>query len=312
MHVPVPAWVVVLVITPILLALDLFILPRGLDAIEPRTARFWTVVWTLLGLSFTIVVWLVTDAHYANKYATGFLVEKGLTVDQVLVFAVVITSFDAPKRAAARTIFIALWVGLLLKVPFILFGTAIARRGTGELHWVVGLLFLLGGVIFVRSRRSEPGDENNWFAARVERHHSVVDRWDGDRFVTHDRGRRFYTLAFVMLVVLVTTDFYFAATVPLAFAVKKPGFLVLTSSALAMVGIRSLYWWVVSLDVDRVRLRIALAVVLFLVGLELIVFPYAHEPSWVLPLLLVVVIAWPLVTSRRKVGGASAGPEDVQ
>jgi tellurite resistance protein TerC len=228
----------------------------------------------------------------------------------VLVFAIVVTNFDAPQRAAARTIFIALWAGLLLKVPFILFGTAIARQGTGELHWAVGFLFLLGGAIFLRSRHREPGDEQNWFAARVVRHHRVVDRWDGDRFVTRVRGARYYTLAFVMLVVLVTTDFYFAATVPLAFAVKKPGFLVLTSSALAMLGIRSLYWWVVSIDVDRVRIRIALAVVLFLVGLELIAFPYAHEPSWILPLLLILVIGWPLVTARRKVEGTAASPAE--
>jgi len=191
-------------------------------------------------------------------------------------------------------------------VPFILFGTAIARRGTGELHWAVGILFVVGGAIFLRSRHRQPGDEQNWFAARVMRHHAVVDCWEGDRFVIRRGGRRLYTLAFVMLVVLVTTDLYFAATVPLAFAVKKPGFLVLASSALAMLGIRSLFWWVVSLDVDRVELRVALAIVLFLVGLELMVFPYAHEPSWVLPALLVAVIAWPLVSARRR--RSSLGP----
>jgi tellurite resistance protein TerC len=300
-HVPASAWIAVLIITPMLLGLDMFVLPRGRDAVEPRTARAWTVVWTLVGLAFTPVVWLLSDAHYANKYATGFLVEKGLTVDQVLVFAVVLTNFDAPRKAAARTIFVALWLGLVLKVPFIFFGTAIARRGTGELHWAVGILFLIGGAIFLRSRTREPGDERNWFAARVARHPAVVDRWEDDRFVVHENGRRYYTLAFLMLAVLVSTDFYFAATVPLAFAVKKPGFLVLTSSALAMLGIRSLYWWVASLEVDRVKLRIALAIVLILVGLELIVFPYAHEPSWILPLLLIIVIAWPLLSARRRV-----------
>jgi tellurite resistance protein TerC len=299
-HVSVWAWVALLIITPVLLALDLFVFPRGVDAVEPRTARIWTIVWTLVGLSFTGVVWLLSGEHYANKYATGFLVEKGLTVDQVLVFALVVTNFAAPRRAAARTIFVALWVGLLVKVPFILFGTAIARQGTGELHWVVGVLFLFGGVIFLRSRRRQPGDEQNWFATRVLAHHSVVERWDDDRFVSQEAGRRVYTLAFAMLVVLVSTDFYFAATVPLAFAVKKPGFLVLASSALAMLGIRSLYWWVASLEVDRVKLRIALAIVLWLVGIELIAFPYAHEPSWVLPLLLLIVIAWPLLSARRR------------
>ena len=109
-----------------------------------------------------------------------------------------------------------------------------------------------------------------------------------------------------MLVVLLTADIYFAATVPLAFAVKKPGFLVLASSTLALLGIRSLYWWVTSLEVDRVKLRIALAVVLWLVALELVLEPLFHAVSWVLPELVFVVIAWPLVSARRSQAGAAA------
>ncbi len=121
-------------------------------------------------------------------------------------------------------------------------------------------------------------------------------------------AHRRYTLAFAMLVVLLTADIYFAATVPLAFSIKKPGFLVLASSTLALLGIRALYWWVSSLEVDRVKLRIALAIVLWLVAIEMLLEPYFHAVSALMPELVFAVIGWPLVSARRRRAPVQAAP----
>jgi tellurite resistance protein TerC len=302
MHVSVWAWAALLVVAPVLLALDLFVLPRGRDAIPARAALVWTAVWTLVGLSFMGVVWAMAGEAYAVKYATSFVVERGLTVDQVLVYGLIIVAFGPPRPARQRTVFLALWVGLLLKLPLIALGTAIGRHGPGDLRWLLAVLFGLGGAIFVRNRTSPPDIVENRLVAFLGRHLPLVERWSGSRYVIDVGGRRVYTLAFVMLAVMLSADFYFAATVPLAFSTQKPGFLVLASSLFAIVGIRSLYWWAASVQVDRVQLRLALAVVLWLVGLELVIQPFAHDPSWVLPSLLIVTIAWPLVSARRSHG----------
>jgi tellurite resistance protein TerC len=308
MHVSTWAWVVLLVATPVLLALDLLVFPRGSDAIAPRAAWRWALLWTVVGVAFAGVVWLAAGESYAIKYTTGFAVEKALTVDQALVFALVVTSFAAPAPAARRAIFYALWVGLLFKLPFIALGTAIARSEPESLHWVIAGAFVVGGLVFLLRSEADPDAAQNRYLRLLRRRLDFTDTWDGGSFVVHDApaagpdrpSRRRYTLAFAMLVVLLTADIYFAATVPLAFAIKKPGFLVLASSTFALLGIRSLYWWVASLEVDRVKLRIALALVLWLVALELLLEPYLHAVSWLLPELVLSVIAWPLVSARRR------------
>ncbi len=161
MHVAVWAWVVLLVVTPVLLALDLFVLPRGHDQLAPRTAWRWTVVWTLVGLAFAVVVWIEAGEHYAVKYLTGFAVEKALTVDQALVFALVLTSFAAPSRPAKRALFLALWLGLLFKLPFIALGTAIARSEPESLHWIVAGAFIVGGLVFLLRSEADPDAAQN-------------------------------------------------------------------------------------------------------------------------------------------------------
>jgi tellurite resistance protein TerC len=288
-----------LVAAPVLLALDLFVFPRGKEDIPPRAALMWSMLWTIVGLSFALLVWEESSEAYAIKYVSGFVVEKALTIDQVLVFAVVISTFRAPPVARQRTVFFALWIGLLLKVPFIGLGTLLARHGPGDLRWVLGVAFLAGGVAFGRQRDKPPTIDENRYLRFVARHVDFVERWEGNRYWIRENGRRLYTLAFAMLMVLLTADIYFAATVPFAFAVQKPGFLVLASSTLAIVGIRSLYWWVTSLDVDPVKLKISLGAVLWLVGLELMLEVFLHEPTWVLPVLLIAPLAWPLLSARK-------------
>lgn len=312
MHVSGWAWAVLLGATPVLLALDLFVLPRGHEAIGRRAAFWWSVVWTLVGLSFALLVAEQAGETYAVKYLTGFAVEKALAVDQALVFALVVTSFAAPARAATRTIFYALWIGLLLKVPFIALGSLVAHRLPISLHWITVGLFTIGGFVFLLRSHADPDAAQNRYLRWMRRRASFTDTWAGDRFVVRQVDRpappregqrpasRHYTLAFAMLVALLTADIYFAATVPLAFATKKPAFLVLASSTLALLGIRALFWWVSTLDVDRTQLRIALASVLWLVAVELALEPVWHGISNLMPELVFAVIGWPLVSARRR------------
>ena len=273
MHVSVWAWAVLLVATPILLALDLFVFPRGRDAVDPRSAFWWSVVWALVGLAFAGVVWIASSealrrqVHHRLRGGEGADRRPGPGVrpggDQLrrpgrpgpaghLPGPVDRPAGQAPLHRAGHR-----------HRPLRAGEPALGHRG--GLH---GRRF----VFLLRSEADPDADQNRylrWLSHRID----FTDDWRGDHFVVVDEAaddparpaptgeprRRRYTLAFAMLVVLLTADIYFAATVPLAFAIKKPGFLVLASSTFALLGIRSLYWWVTSLEVDRVKLRIALA-----------------------------------------------------
>ena len=300
MHVSGWAWATLLILAPLLLALDLFALPRVTGPIEVRAAGIWSIVWLLVGVAFVGLVWNQAGETYAIKYATGFAVEKGLTIDQVLVFALIVAAFRPPDGRGDRAVFLALWLGLVLKIPAIAVGAFLGHHAEDPVRFVLSAAFLVGGVILIRRGEREAETEENRYLNFLSRHLDFIDDWVGDRFVARIDGRRRYTRAFALLTVLVTTDLYFAVTVPLAFAAQKPAFLVLASSTFAVLGIRSLYWFVSGVVVDDLLLRVSLAVVLWLVAAELLVQPAFHEPRWVLPILIAITVAVPIGSAHLR------------
>ena len=265
------------------MALDLFVVPAGRGPVARRPAVAWTIGWTVVGAAFGGAVWLAWGEAYALKYATGFLVEKALTIDQVMVFALILAAFRPPDRAATRAVFLALWLALLLKLPFIAIGALLGANGDTIVRFGLAIGFVAGGAFFVRHRHEVPGVVDNRYLRFLARHIDIVEEWRGDRFVVREGGRRRYTLRFA-----------------LAFAAQKPPFLVLASSALAEVGLRSLFWLVQSLQIDPVLLKVSLALVLWLVAAELELSDAVHDPSWLLPAAIGVVLAVPIVVSARR------------
>jgi len=294
------SWLALLVVAPLLMALDLFVVPAGRGPVARRPAVAWTIGWTVVGAAFGGAVWLAWGEAYAIKYATGFLVEKALTIDQVMVFALILAAFRPPDRAATRAVFLALWLALLLKLPFIAIGALLGANGDTVIRLGLAVGFVAGGVFLVRHRHEVPGVVDNRYLRFLARHIDIVEEWRGDRFVVREGGRRRYTLGFALAFALITADVYFSATVPLAFAAQKPPFLVLASSALAEVGLRSLFWLVQSLQIDPVLLKVSLALVLWLVAAELALSDAVHDPSWLLPAAIGVVLAVPIVVSARR------------
>ena len=293
-------WLGLLAIAPALMALDVFVVPGGRGPVALRPAVRWTMIWTAVGAGFGIAVWIGWGESYAIKYTTGFLVEKALTIDQVMVFALILTAFRPPDRAAQRAVFLALWLALLLKLPFIAVGALLGANGDQIIRFGLAIGFVVGGVFFMRHRHGEPAVTENRYLRFLARHVDILEEWRGDRFVVHEGGRRRYTLGFALAFALITADVYFSATVPLAFAAQKPPFLVLASSALAEVGLRSLFWLVQALRVDPVLLKWSLAAVLWLVAAELALSDTVHDPTWLLPSAIGVVLAVPIVVSVRR------------
>ena len=310
------AWVVLLVATPILLALDLFVLPRGREPSRPGRpsggrwcGRWWA--WPSPG-------WCGSQAgeHYAVKYTTGFAVEKALTVDQALVFALVVTSFAAPSRPARRAIFLALWIGLLLKLPFIAAGhrhrplrarePALGDRGRPS-SWAAWSSCCAARPIPTRPRTGTCAGSSH----RID----FTDDWRGDRFVVVDDASPTGARAGEPRPTPLHPGLRHAGGAahrrhllrghrpaglrrsrsPASWCWRRARWRCSASAAS--------YWWVTSLEVDRVKLRIALAIVLWLVALETGARADTSTASaGCLPELVFVVIAWPLVSARRRRG----------
>jgi len=172
----------------------------------------------------------------------------------------------------------------------------------------VSSAFFAGAVLLLRTRHHEPDPRHGWFV----RHLALDDRIEPSY---HDRklvvrspdGRRMLTLAGVLLVALLTADLFFAGAVPLGFSYAKPGILVFASSVFALLGFRSMFYVVANLEIDVAKLKVGLAVVFGLIGLDVLAHPAweEHKPTWFIPFVALVAIVIPIAAGVR---GVRAGP----
>ena len=307
MEVTAVLWVAFFVIGPALIAIEMFVLPRG-NPLPLRTAAISSIVCLAIGLAFGALVGMEAGEKYAIKYETGFLIEKGLTVDQVLVFALFLHAFAPPERIGRRLVYISLTFGLFMRLPFIVLGSALGETTSWIVAIAVSAAFFTGSLLLVRTRHHEPDPRHGWFVRRLEL---------GDRIepAYHDRalrirradGRWALTLAGVLLGALLTADLFFAGAVPLGFSYGKPGILVFASSVFALLGFRSMFYVVANLELDVGKLKVGLAAVFALIGVDVLLHPAweQHKPTWFLPLVSFVAIVVPIVGAVR---GTRSGP----
>jgi tellurite resistance protein TerC len=304
-------WVAAIVAAPLLIGLDLFVVARIHPRMSSTAAALWSIFWFVVGAAFAAVVWWAVGEDYAIKYSTGYMVEKALTIDQVFVIALIISTWRAPRTVAPRLVFIGLSVALLARLPFIALGTWLAESDSQLLRVADGLFFVVGGIILMRTRHEREDPRHGFGVHFLERIGTVVPEYQGRNFLVHGR-RRTFTLAAVVLLTLITADLYFDIAVPLAFAFTKPPFIVLASTLLSMLGMRSLYVFVASLQVNLTRLKIVLAIIMWLVALDLFLYERIERPTWLVPGLVMTIVLVLLVGAwfRTRTRNQSLDPLD--
>lgn len=293
-------WITTLVLGPVAIGADLFVVAKIHPRLTARVALVWTAIWFLLGMAFALPITDAAGKAYGIKYSTGYLLEKALTIDQVFVIAIIIRTWRTPLRLARRLVFIALTILLVLRLPFIWLGYELAEHGSAPLYITMAGLFVLGGVVLLRARFEHHDPEGQRAVRLISRIRQVDPVYAGRAFTVVRDGQKFFTLAAVVFTALLTADLYFDATIPLAFAFTKPPFIVLASTTFALFGLRSMYVFTTSIHMDIVMLKVSLAVSLFLVALDLLLAPFIDRPSWIVPVLVLCVVVTPMAICWRR------------
>ena len=306
MDVPLWAWGAVLALIVAALVVDLFA-HRGDSDVTAREAGAWSAVWFGLGLAFCVVVWLAYGAAHAGEYLAGFLLEKSLSVDNVVVFALVLASLAIPRGEQHRILWFGVVGALVLRAVFIAGGAALLDRFHVVLY-VFGVFLVVTGILMYR-RRTEPQDPLESPVLRwVRRVIPSVPELRGRRLLVRERGAWRATPLLLAAVAVAVADVVFAVdSIPAVFAVTREPFLVLTSNAFAVLGLRSLYFLLADL-VDRFEhLRAALAVVLVLVGAKMLVADTVEIPVVASLAVVVAALGIGVVTSLRGSARRGAG-----
>ncbi len=237
-----------------------------------------------LGLGFCGFVWVTLGSAKGHEYLAAWLIEKSLSLDNVFVFLVIFRSLNVPQRYQHEVLFLGIFGALVFRALFIFVGAAALQRW-GWVSYVFGAILLVTAWRVLREDPSKQEDNRvvGWLSKRLP----VTDRVEGPRFVVKHEGHRFATPLLVALVGLEVTDILFAVdSVPAAFSVTTDTFILYSSNAFAILGLRALYL-VISGAVGQLKyLHYGLAGVLAFAGVKMVAEAWVHIP----PLLSVAII----------------------
>lgn len=294
MAVPAWAWIAVLLVFALLICVDLIGTRRSGSGL--RAAAVASGLWAAAGLGFGGVLWLWQGPALAGQYFAGYLLEKALSVDNIFVFVLLFTSLAVPAAQQRRVLYLGVAGALVLRGGFIAAGGALLDH-IGWVFYVFGALVVLAGARMFRGEAAtEPA--KNVTVRTLRRVLPVTSDYVGGRFFTRAAGKMMATPLFVALVAIETTDLVFALdSIPAVFGVTRNLFVVFTSNAFAVLGLRALYFLLAG-SMDRFRyLKQGLAVLLVFIGVKMLVSGVVHVPVTVSLAVIALVVGGAVAAS---------------
>lgn len=330
-------WIGFFTLIALLLFLDLGVLHRKASEPTFANALAWTVAWMSVGLSFSGVVYLMYENHWlgarlvvdgelqsgtdaAVVYLSAYLLEQALSVDNIFVISLLFRSFRIPNRYQHRVLFWGIIGAVVFRVIMLAGGAFLAKQFDWIFYFFGAYLAWQGAKLLTGSEETEEDAIDKSFAVRLLRRVvRVVDGDHGGKFIVMVDGRRALTTVAVCLVVVELTDVVFALdSIPAVLSVSQETFIMVTSNIFAIMGLRSLYFVLAGAMAKFKYLKIALAILLILIGAKMILHGHVHIPhlaslAMIAGIIAAGVLASIFVVSPAKVTEgdppASAGSE---
>jgi tellurite resistance protein TerC len=288
-------WGALLAFISTLLVADLLVVHREPHEIRFKEAAIESAIWISIGVAFTGVIYYIgktsgvgpdgvvgvdQGAKAAGEYISGFLLEKSLSVDNVFVWAVIFTYFAVPKMYQFRVLFWGIFGALVLRAIFIFAGSALIEKFTVTLA-VFGVVLLYTAYKLAFQEETEVDPDKSIVLRAVRRIVPSTEKLDGQKLFTVQNGKRLATPLFAVLVMVETTDVVFAVdSVPAIFGVAREPFIVFSSNAFAILGLRALYFLLGGMQ-DKFRyLHYGLGGILGFVGVKMLLTFSAEQFEW--------------------------------
>jgi tellurite resistance protein TerC len=306
---PVHFWVTFGVVIAAALALDLGVLHRKARKIMLRQALFESVAWIALSMLFNLWLYFSRGPQVGLEFLTGYLVEKSLSVDNIFVFILIFQAFRVPAESQHKVLFCGVLGALGLRAAFVLAGVELLRAFHFAIY-VFGAILLFTGIRMLLPGRRLIRPERNWLVRMAPRFVPVLTEYEGQRFLVRRERKWNATPLFLALLAVEAMDIIFAVdSVPAVLAITRDTFIVYSSNAFAILGLRALYFALADI-LPRFRyLHQGLAAILIFVGAKMVASDWAAISAGaslcIIASILVVTILASLATSpatRRKRG----------
>ena len=290
-------WAITIGVIVALLAFDLLLAWWKPHRVGFTEAAGWSVFYIAIAIVFGVVFAMVHGWDFGTQYFTGYIVEKSLSVDNLFVFVIIMTTFAVPEEHQHKVLTFGIVLALIMRAIFIVVGATLLNLFS-FMFLLFGLLLLWTAVQLYRHKDEEPDVEDNMVVRGARKLFPVTEEYDGGKLFTRENGRRVATPMFIVLVAIGGIDLLFALdSIPAVFGVTQEAYIVFVANAFALLGLRALFFLVKGLLDRLVYLSTGLAIILGFIGVKLVlhwghvdISPAVPEIPTMLSLAVILVI----------------------
>jgi tellurite resistance protein TerC len=241
-------------------------------------AAVWSGVWIVLSCAFGVGLYFWRGGEIAVQFFTGYILEKSLSLDNLILMAVIFGSLAIPSKFQHRVLFYGVLGAITLRAAFIAAGAALLAH----FSWVLsgfGVLLLVAGVRLLRRQRPAPDPQRNLVVRWAKRVIPMAQVFEGSFFVRRNSWW-FATPLLLALVMIEVTDLVLATdSIPAIFSVTREPLIVYSSTMFAVLGLRSLYFLLAGVIARLRYLHMGLATILIFLGTKMLVAHFVQVPA---------------------------------
>ncbi len=294
------------------IAVDMGAFSKQARSVTFREALVWTGIWCSLAMLFAGLLVFLRGREEAVEFVTGYLIELSLSLDNILVIALIFAAFRVPTEFQKRVLVWGILGALVMRGIMIGVGAALVQNFSWVLY-VFGIFLVITGVKMLFAKKEAVEPEKNPVVRFARKLFPISPAMEGQKFTTRMNGRFALTPLALVLILVETTDLIFAVdSVPAVFSVTQKAFIVFTSNVFAILGLRSLYFLLAGAIGLFRYLTAGLSVVLVFVGAKMLLDPHDHAAQWfqvkiptvtsllVVAAILTISIALSITAARRE------------
>ena len=287
-------WILFFVMVLVILVLDLGVFNKNPHIISTKEASKWTAIWVSLSFAFSgIIYWIYGTDYIANpnnltqtgaalKFITGYLIELSLSVDNIFVIAIIFAAFKIPQKYQHRVLFWGILGAIFFRGLMISFGVILINKFSWTTY-LFGAFLLFTALKMLFSKEEEDFDPKHSFVYKtIGKLIPITHESHKEHFFVKINNKNFATPLFVALIVIEVMDVLFAVdSVPAILAITSDPFLVFSSNIFAILGLRSMYFFLANMLEKFSYLEYSLIAILSFVGLKMLLHDYIEISEWV-------------------------------
>lgn len=284
------SYFIFLIVLFISIIFDLGLLSKRAKSISIKHAFYQTLFWVVLAFAFFIFVWVEDGQLTGLEYMSAYLMEWGLSIDNIFVFILIFSYFNIPAIHVNRVLLLGILLAILLRVIFISAGIALVQ----EFYWILyifGALLVYTGIkMFFVDTETDFDPQQNTIYKILRKLLPISHDHSTGRFTQRINGKKHYTLLFVVMIMLAATDVLFAFdSIPAVFAITQNKMVIYTSNIFAVLGLRSLFFLLKN-SIEKFKyLKEGIAVILVFIGVKMLIEYFGIELHIIFSLLVIVL-----------------------